>query len=1254
MLKDIVTIQIAFKEVNVLLPKNHSHNGKNKSGHDTLGIVLIIVFSFLLLCSITGSLILGDIGLVVKNISIGLLGYFAYPIFLYCIIRGIFLLQNKELSVRLRNLISIIAIFLCAGIIVHLATTSSYIGEFGSYMNRVFHSSTVGGVFMGLFAYVLNVCLTSVGAYILLGCVIVVLLLLVAGFFDKGLPARKSAKKHNDSSSMPKIKAGTSFVGNGGDLFIESIVPNDTAMASPGSFDELPDETEKYVERRTYSPGEEYYSPEIQKMRKQQDERFDEIYKRSRAHNILFGNDNAAQNEQNGYGYSSGGSQSGGSQYGSYNSGSYHNSQDSSKGWDDLIVIPPPKNISSRFVSGSIINGDAIGPVKRQDNPAPVNDDRQSDDRHFDFNQLKKSVYEEVYGTYADERKQYSDNAKNSRPDIKIVPPEDNEDLYTLPDPVQPMAPPANENRPPIINGDSIEEEEPETPDFIPYDNNKEQKEEKKRPPIIIGSSIMADEPYVNNETELPAKPNVNPAPIIRASHFEEDLAAGKKQMQAEKQRDIAAENPKSSSAQQPSTAENAAKPAETAAQTKKDLPAKEESEHTAENIAESRVDAAANQKESAAATPDIKKQEASVLPDESESADYLPPAQNIVNNAAEDIAFENSVNKSEDDDVAASESKPLAAELDTFDHDDNAAGDEYEDDYAEIHGHPKFVDVTQEEAEKLSDKFDKTTKSFSIFDEVIDASENVKLAENSSKPQAAVVEKAAEKPKEEGKKPKKPYKYTPPSLDLLTTESTIPKINPETYEEKKSLLEETLENLGIPAKVLGITVGPTVTRYELNMPTGMSVKKIENCEQDIRYGLACKGKIRIESPIPGKKAVGIEVPNDENALVALKDIVDSKEFKSSTSPLTIALGKDIQGRVMISRIDKMPHLLIAGTTGSGKSACLNSLIISLLYKSSPEDVKLILVDPKRVEFTAYSGLPHMMIPDAITEAPQAINAFKWAREEMERRYKLLQANRVRNISEYNNLEEVKNRSLEKMPYIVVIVDEFADLMIGSGNEKKRELENLISSIAGKARAAGIHLILATQRPSAEVITGTIKSNLPCRISFAVSNQTNSRIILDKVGAESLLGKGDMLYAPQENPDGIRIQGAFINTEEVINIVEQIKANNQSDFNEEFEKALVEQKEENNDTDDPDNDNLSDAGYDKDLPDIVRMVIKTGQASGAMIQRRFSIGYMRAAKIVDQMEKFNFIGPHNGSKPREVYISKEKFKEFFGEDFDED
>ena len=215
-------------------------------------------------------------------------------------------------------------------------------------------------------------------------------------------------------------------------------------------------------------------------------------------------------------------------------------------------------------------------------------------------------------------------------------------------------------------------------------------------------------------------------------------------------------------------------------------------------------------------------------------------------------------------------------------------------------------------------------------------------------------------------------------------------------------------------------------------------------------------------------------------------------------------------------------------------------------------------------------------------------------------------------------------------------------------------IENLISSIAGKARAAGIHLILATQRPSAEVITGTIKSNLPCRISFAVSNQTNSRIILDKVGAESLLGKGDMLYAPQENPDGIRIQGAFINTEEVINIVEQIKANNQSDFNEEFEKALVEQKEENNDTDDPDNDNLSDAGYDKDLPDIVRMVIKTGQASGAMIQRRFSIGYMRAAKIIDQMEKFNFIGPHNGSKPREVYITKEKFKEFFGEDFDED
>lgn len=1227
-------------------PKNYSQNGKNKSsGNDTVGIVLIIVFSFLLLCSATGSLILGDIGLVIKNLSLGLLGYFSYPIFLYCIIRGIFILQNKSLSVRLRNVISLIVIFFCAGMIIHLATTSSYLSDFGGYMNKVFHSATVGGVFMGLFVYLFASALSSVGAYILLGCIIMVLLLVVAGFFDNGVSFNKSKKRKKTADSVSNsLRGGTSFVGNGSDLFIESIIPPQSGMAVPGSFDDLPDETERYMDRPSYAPGEESYSPEIQKMRRQQDERFDEIYRKSRAHQILFENRDPDEEKK-----SESARQSVDNGSPSY---SRRRSESSSGGWDDLIAMPPPKDIKSRFVSGSIINGESAGPVKRAESRYGYDSATErdygnaygkQDDNIFDFDALKRSVYEETYGSYDEERRQY-DATKEKKTEIEIVKSDADDDLYTLPDPVQPISRPDMPGRSPIINGDSLKEEEPEN-NFVPY--HEEAKPEIKRAPIIIGSAVMADEPFVKEEkrSETPVTEKVKPAPIIRASRYEEDIAENKRKQSAVSEKVLNVNSVPTHSALKDNTesAAGAVAPEKNIDSTKSDADnnfgiASVPSNSGVQDKENAIVDSAADENIKSSGT--IAVQENEGFTDKANSGQLFD---------AETSGYEK-----ETSDLSAVSS----ADQNVIDDDSLSVDDEdlTNDEYAEIYGHPKFTDVSEEDADALSDNFEKTTTSFNISDEVEDASENVIHAgaqdnRNETKKKTEVEQPEA---KEEKPKPKKPYKYTPPDMDLLTTESTIPKINPEVYAEKKALLEETLENLGIPAKVMGITVGPTVTRYELNMPTGMSVKKIENCEQDIRYGLACKGKIRIESPIPGKKAVGIEVPNDENALVALKDILDSKEFKSSSSPLTVALGKDIQGKVMVAKIDKMPHLLIAGTTGSGKSACLNSLIISLLYKSSPEDVKIILVDPKRVEFTAYSGLPHMMISDAITEAAQAINAFKWAREEMERRYKVLQANRVRNITEYNGLDDVKTRILEKMPYIVVIVDEFADLMIGSGTDKKRELENLISSIAGKARAAGIHLILATQRPSAEVITGTIKSNLPCRISFAVSNQTNSRIILDKVGAESLLGKGDMLYAPQENPDGIRIQGAYIETQEVINIVEQIKANNQSEFNDEFEKALVEQKEENEPSADVDGDNLSDAGYDKDLPDIVRMVIKTGQASGAMIQRRFSIGYMRAAKIVDQMEKFNFIGPHNGSKPREVYITKEKFKEFFGEEFDDD
>ena len=495
--------------------------------------------------------------------------------------------------------------------------------------------------------------------------------------------------------------------------------------------------------------------------------------------------------------------------------------------------------------------------------------------------------------------------------------------------------------------------------------------------------------------------------------------------------------------------------------------------------------------------------------------------------------------------------------------------------------------------------------------------------------------------------KPKKRTRYVAPPIDLLVTESTHPEISEGDTQNKIAILENALEELGVPAKVNGVTVGPAITRYELDMPPGMSVKKIENLSSDIRYNLACKGQIRIESPIPGKRAVGIELPNDQIYTVALKDIISSSEFKASPSPLTIALGKDIQGKVMLARLEKMPHLLIAGTTGSGKSSCLNSLLISLLYKSSPDDVRIILIDPKQVEFTAYNGVPHMMIPKAITDVNQAINAFKWASNEMERRYGMLSENQVRDIQEYNSMAAVKEGTLPKMPFIVLVVDEFANL-ITSSSANRNTLESLIMAIASKARAAGIHLVLATQRPSVDVITGTIKANLPSRIAFSVSSAQNSRIILDNTGAETLRGRGDMLFAPLGESDEIRIQGAYVDNNEVKDIVTFVKEHNSADFDSEFQDAIVVKDAEKG----SDESGQDDGGYDNELIDVVRTVIRSGTASASYIQRRFRYGWNKAARIMEQMEELGFIGKQNGAKPREVFITKEKFKEFFGEDYE--
>ena len=491
--------------------------------------------------------------------------------------------------------------------------------------------------------------------------------------------------------------------------------------------------------------------------------------------------------------------------------------------------------------------------------------------------------------------------------------------------------------------------------------------------------------------------------------------------------------------------------------------------------------------------------------------------------------------------------------------------------------------------------------------------------------------------------KPKKVFPpYNRPPVDLLNHIENVDSVTDEECNENIEKLEQVLEDFKIPAKVKAVQVGPAVTRYEIAMPTGISVKKVQMHADDIAMALASNGSIRIEAPIPGKNAVGIEVPNKKVGAVSLREMVESLDYQKRANPMSFVLGKDINGSIQFCNLDKMPHLLVAGSTGSGKSVCLNTMIISMLYKSSPEDVRLILIDPKTVEFSVYANLPHLLTPHIITTKEQAINALNWAIKEMEYRYSLLQQNEVVNIKEYNNLPIVRDGEVNKLPYIVIIIDELNDLMI----ETKREMEERIMKLAQKSRAAGIHLVIATQRPSVDVITGTIKANLPSRIAFALTNFADSKTVLDMGGAEKLLGHGDMLFKPNDKPEPTRVQGAYISSAEVSAVVKYIKANNPADFDDATTSeitAVQESVPQNNNV----NGNNSNQGFDPILKDALRWFISANQASITMIQRRFGVGYARAARIVDQMEQNGFISAQDGSKPRQVLITMEDFNKLF-------
>lgn len=464
------------------------------------------------------------------------------------------------------------------------------------------------------------------------------------------------------------------------------------------------------------------------------------------------------------------------------------------------------------------------------------------------------------------------------------------------------------------------------------------------------------------------------------------------------------------------------------------------------------------------------------------------------------------------------------------------------------------------------------------------------------------------------------PVAYKVPPLALLkkAIKFNSAKINKEITDNAR-ILEETLENFGVSARIVNTSQGPTVTRYELEPAPGVKVSRIVNLSDDIALKLAAPG-IRIEAPIPGKAAIGIEVPNRDVSMVPLRDVLECDEFRAASSRLVVGLGKDIAGKPILADLTKMPHLLVAGATGSGKSVCINTIITSILFKATPDEVKLVLIDPKVVELSNYNGIPHLLTP-VVTDAKKAAAALRWAVQEMERRYALFAASGVRDIARYNET------SGERLPLILIIIDELADLMMIA----PVDVEDAICRLAQMARAAGLHLVLATQRPSVDVITGTIKANVPSRISFAVSSQIDSRTILDMAGAEKLLGKGDMLFYPVGAAKPLRVQGAFIGDSEVEELVTYINRLAQPEYvegvtnYEETAQAAA-----------------SDTYEDELLEDAVRMVLETGQASVSMLQRKFRVGYTRAARLIDTMEDMKIVGPNIGSKAREILMTSDQ------------
>lgn len=482
-----------------------------------------------------------------------------------------------------------------------------------------------------------------------------------------------------------------------------------------------------------------------------------------------------------------------------------------------------------------------------------------------------------------------------------------------------------------------------------------------------------------------------------------------------------------------------------------------------------------------------------------------------------------------------------------------------------------------------------------------------------------------------------------PPITMLADSPQVNPAAETEELQTNGRILVDTLKSFGVQTKILDICRGPSVTRYEIQPAAGVKISKITNLADDLALNLAATG-VRIEAPIPGKAAVGIEVPNKSRNTVRMRDLIQSNSFQTSKGKLSVALGRDIAGQPVVADLSKMPHLLIAGTTGSGKSVCINSLIVSMLYKATPDEVRFLMIDPKAVELTEYNGMPHMLVP-VVTDPHKASGALGWAVSEMMKRYKIFSEFNVRNLQGYNSLAKMQNyqdengQPMPAMPQIVIIIDELADLMMAA----PKEVEDSICRLAQLARAAGMHLVVATQRPSVDVVTGLIKANIPSRVALTVSNSVDSRTILDSGGAEKLLGNGDMLFAPVGSNKPLRVQGCYVSDDEISSVVEFVKKTKSLDYDE----SVIQEIERNaaNETGKADSGDAETNSTDPMMDEAIKCVVEAGQASTSLLQRRLRLGYARAGRLVDEMQQLGIVGPHEGSKPRQVLMTYAQWME---------